>query len=279
MNLDLHTLAAVLGLASVLQMVALYAQYRANASRDGLGWWTLGSGAFALGFVANALRGVPETGRFAIVANNLLFITGCALNYVGVLRFFHREAPLRRLAALAGLALVLGAWFTFGSDQMAVRRMLMSGAIALLSLLSARTLWENRTPAIATSVAFLAMVFGAYGTFFLARAASPLLPGPVDGLATPSPLQKTSYLVAFAGGVLWNFGFIIMLNQRLNAESREAKEHFEAIFHTSPNAVLITRETDGVVVDLNQGFTTLTGYPRAESLGRPSTALGLWDGP
>ena len=30
MNLDLHTLATVLGLSSFLQMAALYAQYRAN---------------------------------------------------------------------------------------------------------------------------------------------------------------------------------------------------------------------------------------------------------
>jgi len=279
MNLDLHTLATVLGLSSLLQMLALYAQYRANESRDGLGWWTLGSGAFALGFVANALREVPGAGPFAIVANNVLFILGGALNYVGVLRFFHRRAPRRRLAALVGLALVLGTWFTFGSDHLEARRVVLSAAIAGLSLLSARTLWLNRTPAIASSAAFLALVFGGFGAFFLARAASPLLAAPAGGIFSPTPLQKATYLAAFAGSILWNFGFIIMLNQRLNAESREAKEHFEAIFHTSPNAVLITREADGTVVDLNQGFTALTGYPRTEALGRSSAALGLWDGP
>ena len=279
MNLDLHTLATVLGLSSFLQMAALYAQYRANQSRDGLYWWTLGSGAFALGFFANALREVPGAGPFAIVANNGLFILGGALNYVGVLRFFHRRAPLRRLAALVGLALVLGTWFTFGRDDMAVRRVILSTAIALLSLLIARTLWANRTPAIATSAGFLALVFGGFGAFFLARAASPLLAGPAGGIFTPTPLQKATYLAAFAGSILWNFGFIIMVNQRLNAESREAKEHFEAIFHTSPNAVLITREADGTVVDLNRGFTALTGYSPAEALGRSSAAIGLWDGP
>jgi diguanylate cyclase (GGDEF)-like protein/hemerythrin-like metal-binding protein/PAS domain S-box-containing protein len=277
MNLDLQTLAYVLGLSCLLQVIALIGQYRSNQARAGLGWWTLGSAALALGFIANALREVPGLGPYAIVANNALFLAGTALNYVGVLRFFQRKDPLGRLALLVGLAVLLLAWFTFSSDNMAVRRVFLSAAIAAIAFLTARALWVNKAPPIASSVNFLTLVFSVFGAFFLARASTPFLGGPVEGFFSASPLQTLTYLMAFAGGILWNFGFIILVNQRLNFENLEAKEHFEAIFNMSPDAVLITRASDGCVVDLNQGFTALTGFARAEVVGQLSQNLAFWN--
>ena len=70
-----------------------------------------------------------------------------------------------------------------------------------------------------------------------------------------------------------------MVNQRLNAEIREAKEHFETIFNTSPDASLITRLNDGLIVDINDGFTALTGFTRKEAIGKSSLAVNIWKNP
>jgi PAS domain-containing protein len=59
-------------------------------------------------------------------------------------------------------------------------------------------------------------------------------------------------------------------------ESREAKEHFESIFNTSPDAILITRLSDGCIVDINEGFVAMSGFTREEVIGKSSAEIDIW---
>ncbi|HUX37793.1 MAG TPA: diguanylate cyclase, partial [Rectinemataceae bacterium] len=77
-------------------------------------------------------------------------------------------------------------------------------------------------------------------------------------------------------GPLSTFGFVIMVNQRLNSENTEARERLEFVFNISPGAVAITRMDDGRVVDMNEAFSVLTGYAREEILGRSVLDLRIW---
>jgi diguanylate cyclase (GGDEF)-like protein/PAS domain S-box-containing protein len=70
-----------------------------------------------------------------------------------------------------------------------------------------------------------------------------------------------------------------LVNQRLHADEREATAHLELLFNTSPDAVLLTRLSDGCFVRVNDGFTALTGYARAEALGQSILALHIWHDP
>lgn len=60
---------------------------------------------------------------------------------------------------------------------------------------------------------------------------------------------------------------------------RDTKEYLELIFNTSPDAAIITRLTDGKIIDVNKGFTKLTGYTKDEALGQSSTVIHLWKYP
>ncbi len=57
---------------------------------------------------------------------------------------------------------------------------------------------------------------------------------------------------------------------------QESEERFRLAFRTSPDALSITRLNDGVVVDVNDGFTRITGYTRDEVVGKKPEELGLW---
>ncbi len=65
----------------------------------------------------------------------------------------------------------------------------------------------------------------------------------------------------------------------MTAELREVKERFELIFDTSPDAVVVSRCSDGLVVDTNNRFTVLTGFEREELLGRCVSDIRLWADP
>lgn len=57
---------------------------------------------------------------------------------------------------------------------------------------------------------------------------------------------------------------------------RQSEERFRLAFLTSPDAININRLEDGLYVDINEGFTALTGYTRDEVIGRTSLEIQIW---
>ena len=60
---------------------------------------------------------------------------------------------------------------------------------------------------------------------------------------------------------------------------KESEALFRSAFRASPDAVNINRLKDGEYVDINDGFTQLTGYSREEVIGRSSLAVNVWHDP
>jgi len=68
------------------------------------------------------------------------------------------------------------------------------------------------------------------------------------------------------------------ITERKQAEEalRASEEKFVKAFQSSPDAILITRLGDGLIIDVNEGFCRLTGYDRDQALGHSTQQLGLW---
>ena len=60
---------------------------------------------------------------------------------------------------------------------------------------------------------------------------------------------------------------------------RASEERYRSAFHTSPDAISIVRTSDGLYFDVNEGFSTLTGYSREEVLGKTTAELNVWHNP
>ncbi|CAB1077671.1 hypothetical protein D1AOALGA4SA_5457 [Olavius algarvensis Delta 1 endosymbiont] len=60
-----------------------------------------------------------------------------------------------------------------------------------------------------------------------------------------------------------------------NAALRESEQRFRTVFHTSPDAVNINRLT-GEFIEINEGFTDLTGFSRADVIGKSSQDIRIW---
>ncbi len=57
---------------------------------------------------------------------------------------------------------------------------------------------------------------------------------------------------------------------------RKSETRFSTIFNDSPVAIVISRLRDGAIVDFNEAFSQLTGYPQEELIGRTAEQLQLW---
>lgn len=60
------------------------------------------------------------------------------------------------------------------------------------------------------------------------------------------------------------------------AQLRSSETRFSRIFHTSPDAILIVRQSDSLILDFNASFTRLLGYRREDAIGCLETDLGLF---
>ncbi|RJQ62087.1 MAG: PAS domain S-box protein [Desulfobacteraceae bacterium] len=66
-------------------------------------------------------------------------------------------------------------------------------------------------------------------------------------------------------------------HKRVEEALRLSEERFRTAFETSPDAIQIIRSGDGVYIDVNEGFTELTGFSRDEVINRSSFRLSIWD--
>ena len=57
---------------------------------------------------------------------------------------------------------------------------------------------------------------------------------------------------------------------------REREELFRLAFHTSPDAINLNRVSDGLYIDINDGFTNIMGYTREDVIGKTSLSLNIW---
>ncbi len=276
MNIDINTLAIVLSVANLMQVIALFAQWRHDKTYSGPGWWLLGIGTISLGFVALFLRSIPQLELISIISNNVFFVCGQTLLYIGILRFFDRRVQRGPFISFMVIYLLVTTYLTVVNNDIAFRRATLYLVSATLAFLIVRTIFLYKTRFVTASANFLAGVFLIYGIILVVSALLAVAsPQPASVTAT-SPEQILVILDALAATSLWTFGFITLFNQRLSAESREARDNLELIFNTNPDAVLITRMTDGYFVRINDGFSALFGYTRAEVLGKSTMDINLW---
>ncbi|OGA98566.1 MAG: hypothetical protein A3E25_18045 [Burkholderiales bacterium RIFCSPHIGHO2_12_FULL_69_20] len=57
---------------------------------------------------------------------------------------------------------------------------------------------------------------------------------------------------------------------------RQSQQRFQAAFAVSPDALLISRLSDGLYLEVNDTFVELSGYRRDELIGRNASELNIW---
>ena len=56
-------------------------------------------------------------------------------------------------------------------------------------------------------------------------------------------------------------------------------DRFARVFHASPDWIVITRLSDGLIVDVNQGFVTISGFAAKDVLGHHMSEFNVWAHP
>jgi len=94
--------------------------------------------------------------------------------------------------------------------------------------------------------------------------------------------ETLSRLAAQASLALYNTELVQGLEQelyervRVEAALRLSEEKFSKAFHISPDSININRLSDGMYIEVNEGFTRIVGYTAEDVLGKSSKDIGIW---
>ncbi|GEM_PF-1801051 len=279
MTLDVRTLLALLALTQALQVVVLSVQYALFRSYRGTGAFLLWSAAVGVGTVAFFLRDHATIGPAAIFAQSGLIVFGSLCLWAGFCRFHGRVEDRLLFAAVLVPFLAAHATFIWVVPDIDLRAVVLCAALVASAILAAAELWRERAGESRPVALVLVAGLLAHAAFFTFRGAVLLSGARVDDVWGSAAFNVAPYVDGFLLTNLVTFGIVILVNRRVNAEVREARDHFRRLLDTIPDAVLMTRVADGICRDANAGFETLTGFRREEVVGRSSTELGIWSDP
>jgi len=279
MVFDIRTIVLVLGLMQALQMLVFFFQFKANKNIDGPGWWFLWSAFETLGFIFIFLRTITSLLPVIIIFQDVVLFLGTVFIYIGVLRFFNRKPNYKFISGTVGVFLVLHLFFIFIIDSISARSVIFSAAVAITSFSTAISLVKNKTRAVKLTASLNAAVFILHGSVFTYRGIMILAGTHVNDMFSPTFFNFLPYADAMIVCLPTTISFIIMLNQRLNFEISETKSHFELIFNSSPDASVISRVDDGLIIETNESFAKMTGYQKEEVIGKTVTDLQFWKNP
>jgi len=85
----------------------------------------------------------------------------------------------------------------------------------------------------------------------------------------------TEEMIHFFEAICLNIGNTLMRKQA-QKKLEQSEEKFTKLFKSSPDAILLTRLSDGTLVDFNDVVCSISGYEREELLGQSMQSLNLW---
>ncbi len=276
MVLDIKTIIIVTGLLHFMQVLVFYHQYRINKSLGGPVWWLAWSGSEAIAFLFLFIRSFPAFIPFSIILTDPVVILGTVFIYIGLMKFFGKKPNLKFVLSLYVSFLLIHLYFYLVTDSIFIRTVLLNGYLAFFGFYTAFAIYKHKDKSITATANFNLVLFIIHSLIFTYRTVMIIAGTPFENVFAPTLFELTQYIDGLMVGLLWTFGFIIMLNQKLTSEISEAKNHFEDIFNLSPVAVLITDINRAVIVNCNEGFTAITGYPKEEVLGKSTLDFNIW---
>lgn len=274
-DINLLTLILVLSLILSTQIVALFVQYRVNRTYRGIGSWLIGASLMALGFILMPMVAVKPLEFIARIANPLL-VLGHIFLYRGIKKFFDKKCQKWIPISIFIVFSMYYYYYMYMNNNVYARTIVISIAIATISFMMAYELFLKKDKFIAVTANFTAAVFFVYGCFYTIHIFRVSMVPSGGAYNDHVSILISAFFISIVISNLWTFGFIMMVNQRLNIENKLEKEKLQFIFNTNIDAQLITQLEDGLVVDVNDEFCKLSGYAKEEIIGTSLPKRSFW---
>ena len=277
MKLDIETLMIVNLMLSVIGSGAMIVIWQQNRNHfSGMFQWFVAMAMLAGSSLLFALRGsIPNF--ISIVVGNTLIACGVIFLLIGLELFVGHKGPrIPNYILLASFVLSM-TYYCLIYPDIAIRSIIFSVMLILLYSQICWLLFRQVTPALARITRIPAIVMSGYIVISVGRIILLLF----------FPLQTSDFfhagfveslpLILYCGiSCCLMISLILMVNKRLLQQVSVQEQKYTMAFHSSPYAIMLTRLSDGVIFEVNEGFVHTTGYSYDEVIGKTTHDLGFW---
>jgi PAS domain S-box-containing protein len=276
--------------------------YRSRNTFPGFGHWTVGGSLIAFGYFLMFFRGTVPPG-LSIALANLVFPLSAVFYLSGMRRFLGLSDISRVWYAIPVVNAFVCVLFFYSFGAESWRLFFTSLAFSVPHLLTSVLAFRDYPKTKSLFDLIIGTEMALASVIALARALwSFTIPNFEVMMA--SPLESFFFIAAMVLQIIITVSFIMLNTERferdlLSAEAalkinvqqlekaiteskwadeelRRSEEKFSKAFHSSPDAILISRLSDGRLVDVNESFSLISGYSRDEALKSSTIALKLW---
>jgi len=230
-----------------------------------------------LGLLLIFFRGsIPDF--ISIDISNLLSMTGVLLGLVGLEKLLGIRGKHYHNFVLLTCFFCIHTYFTLVKPNLAVRNLNTSITFLIFSLQYVGLIMMRLPRYIRNRSLSIGFIFIGFTIINLIRIADFF----IEKHSTNDYFHSgafqiwviISYQILF---VLFAFSLVLLMNKQLLSDNEWQKEKFLKAFQASPFAMLLTRMSDGKILEANNGFQNLTGYLNTEVMNKTTIDLDLWE--
>jgi len=275
--LDLRTVFLTGVIINAICTLVAVLLWRSSRDRfDGTGLWAADFAAQTAAFFLIGLRGVlPDVVSISI--GNALSVLGALVGLLGLGRFWGKPVFPGVQWGIFAVYLVSHNYYTYFEPSLAARNLLFSASLLALCGQCAWLLLYR----VSSAVRSMSLIAGIAMAGFTVVSAVRIV------IEVFVPLQTQDYMHSGTANALYivlylalivflAYALALMVNRRLLADLGSQEQKFSKAFHSSPDAVILTRLADGSIYEVNDTFTRMTGFTAAEVIGKTTVDLGLW---
>jgi PAS domain S-box-containing protein len=274
---DIRTVLFSQILTNSLSSIVLVILWLRNRKRyAGFFYWLLNITFQTTAIILIFLRGrIPNWMSFEL--SNYLVMSGALFGFIGLGKFFGKKDPQVLNIIFLGTFAASFIYFLEVMPSLPARNLLISLGLFTFSFQGAWLVYR----CISQSERHMAHLIGAsylgFSFFSLARIVIILaIPNSANDFFL-SGLYDTLILIAYQVLlILLTFGQVLLVNEKLLDEVKLDEEKYSKAFSISPYAITLTRLSDGQIQEVNDGFTSITGYTVDEAIGKTTQELQLW---
>lgn len=275
--LDISTVVIILILISVsstIMLIRLWNKFRRKYK--GTIFWVSDLALQTVALTLIALRGLIPDWLSIVVANSLT-VTGIILGLIGLEAFFDRRSRQIHNFILVGLFAFIHAWYTFKNPVLGIRNLNLT-LVSLLVFLQCVWLLYFRVPVRLRPIGQgVRAVMTGYSFLCLVRIGKYILSGfPVNDFFAQDTFEAAILISHIILMIFLAYTLILMFSRRLLEEVRAGEEKFSSAFRTAPYLLSLTRIADGLILDVNEGFETITGHKRKDVMGLKTLDIDIW---
>ncbi len=277
-SLDMRTILVCFFMVDIVSTLVLVLLWFQNRNRyKGTFFWIINFTFQTITLGLIALRGqIPDW--ISMVVSNSLAIIGMTLGYFGLLRFLGKKINWLFNLILVLVFITVHYWFSVVHPDLNYRNLNLSVISLILFFQCFWLMIIKVPPGMLRLTSFVGTIYGAYVLINLVRIIGFFFADPIGNDYLHAGGFQNSILLGYhILFIMLTFGLVLMFNNYLNNNILKQEEKFSKAFFSAPYGILISRLSDGRIIDVNRMFLMSSGFMLEEIKGKTSAELNIWE--